>query len=420
MTVMMVSVFALLLVCAFPVGYALVIAAGSAVLFLGGVPAVIAVVKLFQPTQSFPLLAIPFFILSGSLMMSGTLGKQLVAFAAALVGRFHGGLGQVSVVGSTVFGGVSGSAVAEASALGSMLIPWQKREGYPAAFAAAVTSSSSVIAGLIPPSIPLIIYATVSNASIASLFIAAVLPGLLLAAGMMVVCYVSGRMRSFPRLEGGGGGLRALGASLVTAAPALLMPVFIIALLRLGIATPTEVSVIAVAYAIVVSTLLYRDLTLARLRDALVTTAVTTGVVMLVITASSLVGHVLITERVPAIVANWAMTVLQEPWLIILAMNLIMLFVGMFLDLPAAILLLGPTFVAIGQAIGIDPIQLGIMVAINLSIGLFTPPIGTTLFIGAAIARVPILAVVRELWPFYLVALTVLGLISYVPALTLY
>lgn len=419
MTVMMVSVFALLLVCAFPVGYALVIAAGSAVLFLGGVPAVIAVVKLFQPTQSFPLLAIPFFILSGSLMMSGTLGKRLVAFAAALVGRFHGGLGQVSVVGSTVFGGVSGSAVAEASALGSMLIPWQKREGYPAAFAAAVTSSSSVIAGLIPPSIPLIIYATVSNASIASLFIAAVLPGLLLASGMMVVCYVSGRMRNFPRLEGGGG-LRALGSSLVTAAPALLMPVFIIALLRLGIATPTEVSVIAVAYAIVVSTLLYRDLTLARLRDALVTTAVTTGVVMLVITASSLVGHVLITERVPAIVANWAMTVLQEPWLIILAMNLIMLFVGMFLDLPAAILLLGPTFVAIGQAIGIDPIQLGIMVAINLSIGLFTPPIGTTLFIGAAIARVPILAVVRELWPFYLVALTVLGLISYVPALTLY
>ena len=174
------------------------------------------------------------------------------------------------------------------------------------------------------------------------------------------------------------------------------------------------------AYAIVVSTLLYRDLTLTRLRDALVTTAVTTGVVMLVITASSLVGHVLITERVPAIVANWAMTVLQEPWLIILAMNLIMLFVGMFLDLPAAILLLGPTFVAIGQAIGIDPIQLGIMVAINLSIGLFTPPIGTTLFIGAAIARVPILAVVRELWPFYLVSLVVLALISYVPALTLY
>jgi tripartite ATP-independent transporter DctM subunit len=419
MTVMMVSVFALLLVCAFPVGYALVIAAGSAVLFLGGVPAVIAVVKLFQPTQSFPLLAIPFFILSGSLMMSGTLGKQLVAFAAALVGRFHGGLDQVSVVGSTVFGGVSGSAVAEASALGSMLIPWQKREGYPAAFAAAVTSSSSVIAGLIPPSIPLIIYATVSNASIASLFVAAVLPGLLLAAGMMVVCYFSGRLRNFPRLEGGGG-LRALGGALVTAAPALLMPVFIIALLRLGIATPTEVSVIAVAYAIVVSTLLYRDLTLTRLRDALVTTAVTTGVVMLVITASSLVGHVLITERLPAIVANWAMTVLQEPWLIILAMNLIMLFVGMFLDLPAAILLLGPTFVAIGQAIGIDPIQLGIMVAINLSIGLFTPPIGTTLFIGAAIARVPILAVVRELWPFYLVSLVVLALISYVPALTLY
>ncbi|MCW7543399.1 TRAP transporter large permease [Aurantimonas litoralis] len=419
MTVFMVAVFAVLLILSFPVGYALIIASGSAVLFLGGVPSVIAVVKLFQPTQSFPLLAIPFFILSGSLMMSGTLGRKLVEFAAALVGRFHGGLGQVSVVGSTIFGGVSGSAVAEASALGSMLIPWQKREGYPPAFAAAVTSSSSVIAGLIPPSIPLIIYAAVSNASIASLFVAAILPGLMLASGMMIVCYASGRLRGFPRLlpeEGRPTILRVILAS----APALLMPVFIVALLRLGVATPTEVSVIAVAYALVVSSVLYRDLTIARIRTALIETVVTTGVVMLVITASNLVAHVLITERVPSTVATWAMETLKEPWLIILAMNLIMLVVGMFLDLPAAILLLGPTFVAIGQAIGIDPIQLGIMVAVNLSIGLFTPPIGTTLFIGAAIARVPIQTVARELWPFYLVALTVLALISYVPAFTLY
>ncbi|WP_299361205.1 TRAP transporter large permease [uncultured Paracoccus sp.] len=419
MTAMMIAVFAVLLILAFPVGYALIIAAGSAVLFLGGVPPVIAVVKLFQPTQSFPLLAIPFFILSGSLMMSGTLGKRLVDFAAALVGRFHGGLGQVTVVGSTIFGGVSGSAVAEASALGSMLIPWQKREGYPPAFAAAVTSSSSVIAGLIPPSIPLIIFATVSNASIASLFLAAVLPGLMLAAGMMLVCYASGRMRGFPRLSTQVG-LRGIGQAVATAAPALIMPIFIVALLRLGVATPTEVSVIAVAYALLVSVILYRDLTLSRLLDALITTAVTTGVVMLVITASSLVGHVLITERVPATVAAWAMETLRDKWLIILAMNCMMLVIGMFLDLPAAILLLGPMLVAIGQEVGMDPIQLGIMVAVNLSIGLFTPPIGTTLFIGAALARVPIISVVRELWPFYLVAFVVLGLISYVPAFTLY
>lgn len=419
MTIVMVSVFAVLLLLAFPVGYALVISSGAAVMTMGSVPTVIAVVKLFQPTQSFPLLAIPFFILSGALMMSGTLGQRLVAFAAALVGRFHGGLTQVTVVGSTVFGGVSGSAVAEASALGSMLIPWQKREGYPPAFAAATTASSAVIAGLIPPSIPLILYAAVSNASIASLFLAGVLPGLMLAAGMMVVCYFSGRLRGFPLLADTGT-LRDVLKATVTALPALLMPAFIVALLRLGIATPTEVSIIAVFYALLVSALIYRDLTIGRVYAALVGTVVTTGVVMLVIAASNLVGYVLITEAIPNAVTEYAQNVLRERWLIILAMNLVMLVVGMFLDLPAAILLLGPTFVAVGTAIGLDPIQLGIMMVVNLSIGLFTPPIGTTLFIAAAISRQPIGAVVRELWPFYLVALVVLGLMSYVPALILY
>ena len=419
MTAVMTGIFAVLLALSVPVGYALIIAAGTAILFNGGTPTVLAVVKLFQPTQSFPLLAIPFFILSGSLMMSGTLGQKLVQFAAALVGRFHGGMGQVTVVGSTIFGGVSGSAVAEASALGSMLIPWQKREGYPAGFAAAVTASSSTIAGLIPPSIPLILYSTVSNTSIAALFSAAVLPGLMLAAGMMVVCYLSGRIRNFPRLTDSAQ-FRSMGRSLFSALPALLMPFFIVVLLRAGIATPTEVSVIAVFYALVVSLVVYRDLTWARIHGALVGTVVTTGIVMLVITASSLVGHVLISERVPALVAQWAQETLVNAVLIILMMNIIMLIVGMFLDLPAAILLLGPTFVAIGQAIGMDPIQLGVMVCINLSIGLFTPPIGTTLFIGAAIARVPIGAVVRELWPFYLVAFIVLILMSYIPALTIY
>lgn len=419
MTAIMSGVFAVLLALSVPVGYGLIIAAGAAILWVGGTPTVVAVVKLFQPTQSFPLLAIPFFILSGSLMMSGTLGQKLVQFAAALVGRYHGGMGQVTVVGSTIFGGVSGSAVAEASALGSMLIPWQKREGYPGGFAAAVTASSSTIAGLIPPSIPLILYSTVSNASIASLFSAGILPGLMLAFGFMMVCYLSGRLRNFPRLAKKDQ-LNTIGQTFVSALPALLMPFFIVVLLRAGIATPTEVSVIAVFYALVVSTLLYRDLTIARIHSALVNTVVTTGLVMLVITASSLVGHVLISERVPTIVAQWAQEVLVNPILIILMMNIIMLVVGMFLDLPAAILLLGPTFVAIGQAIGMDPIQLGVMICINLSIGLFTPPIGTTLFIGAAIARVPIGTVVKELWPFYLVALTVLILISYVPALTIY
>lgn len=419
MTLVMLGIFGALLVLAFPVGYALVISSGIAVTAVGGVPSVIAVIKLFQPTQSFPLLAIPFFILSGALMMSGTLGQKLVRFATMLVGRFHGGLTQVTVVGSTIFGAVSGSAVAEASALGSVLIPWQKREGYPASFAAAATSSSAVIAGLIPPSIPLIIYATVSNASIASLFLAGIVPGLMLCAGFMLTCYVSGRIRRFPRLAETIAA-RDVIKTTISATPALVLPVLIIVLLRFGIATPTEVSAIAVAYALFVSVVIYRDLTLERLYAALVGTAVTTGVVMLIIAASSLVGYVLITEAIPNAAAQYALDVIKEPWLIILTMNLIMLVVGMFLDLPAAILLLGPTFVAVGGAIGMDLIQLGIMMTVNLSIGLFTPPVGTTLFIGAAISGQPIGSVARELVPFYLVGLVVLALISYVPSFTLY
>lgn len=419
MTLVMIAVFAVLLTAAFPVGYALIVSSGVAVMTMGSVPAVVSVVKLFQPTQSFPLLAIPFFILSGALMMGGELGQKLVRFAAAMVGRFHGGLTQVTVVGSTIFGGVSGSAVAEASALGTMLIPWQKREGYPPAFAAATTASAAVIAGLIPPSIPMILYATVSNASIASLFLAGILPGLLLAAGMMAVCYVSGRLRGFPLLQDKPTA-RSVLKTTFSALPALLMPAFIVVLLRAGVATPTEVSIVAVAYAMLVSAAIYRDLTVKRVYAALIGTVVTTGVVMLVIAASNLVGYVLIMEAVPNMVAEYARNVLREPWLIILAMNVIMLIVGMFLDLPAAILLLGPTFIAVGLSIGMDVVQLGLMMVVNLSIGLFTPPIGTTLFIAAAISRQPIGAIVKELWPFYLVALTVLGLVSYVPAFTLY
>ena len=419
MTAQMLIGFTLFLLMAMPVGYSLVISGWAALSVFGPMPSSMAVMKIFQPTQSFPLLAIPFFILSGGLMMSGKLGQKLVGLASMLVGKYHGGLGQVTVVGSTVFGGVSGSAVAEASALGSMLIPWQKREGYPGAFGAAVTSASSVIAGLMPPSIPLILFATVSNTSIASLFVAAIIPALLLAGGMMTACYIVGKRRGFPRLT-----LKHTRAEVIstflTALPALLMPVFIVVLLRAGIATPTEVSIIAVAYALIVSTVIYRDLTMDRVMSALVNTVITTGIVMLIIAAANIIAYILTSGGVPQAVAQWSVEYLKHPILIILAINVLLLVIGMFLDLPAAILLLGPTLVSIANAIGLDLVQLGIIMCVNLSIGLFSPPIGTTLFVSSAIARERIGAVVKELLPFYLVAIIVLLLVSYVPALIMY
>lgn len=417
MTLTMLLGFALLMMIGLPVGYSLILSATIALVVMGDLPATVILLKVFQPLQNFVLIAIPFFILSGSLMMTGSLGRHLIAFATRLVGRFRGGLGQVNVAGSALFGGVSGSAVADASAIGGMLIPWMSREGYPPSLSAAITASSSIISVLIPPSIPLILYATVSNQSVAELFVAGVIPGLLLVVGLAAVCWVLGHLRRLP-LFAGAGDAPSLGRALTTAAPAISLPLLIVILLRMGIATPTEVSVLAVGYALLLRLVIYRDLTLKALVACLIATLVTTGVVMIVIAASNLVGYVLAFENIPQRVSEWALGVFSDPWQIILLMNLAMLVVGMFIDLSAAILLLAPLFVTMANAIGFNLTQLGVMMTINLAIGLFTPPVGTTLFISSAIARVNVGAVARELWPFYLVAMTVLLLVAFVPAIT--
>lgn len=414
----MIWIFLALLLASVPVAFAILGGVAGALWLEGRSMAVLAQ-RLYSPTQSFPMLAIPFFILAGNLMMSGKFGVYLVNVARLLVGRFKGGMGQVSVVGSVIFGGVSGSAVADASALGNALIPVQKRTGYPPAFSAAINSASSTVSVLIPPSIPLILYGLVANVSIVNLFVAGILPGLMLALGMMIAVAVVGYRRNLPRAPLDGG-FAAFRGQLAIALPAMLMPVFVIATLRFGIATPTEVSVMAVAYALLVSGLVYRDLTWRVLWQASVATAMMTGAVMIIIMASSTMQWVLTLERIPQTLAAWVSVTLSEPWMVILALNLVMLVVGTVLDLPAAVLLLGPIFVGIGQAIGLDPVQLGLMMVVNLSIGLYTPPVGTTLFISAAIARVGIGATVRALLPFYVVSLLVLTLISYVPAFTWY
>lgn len=410
--------FFVLLFLAVPVGHVLVIASGTAVGTADFPPMVIIAQQMFAPTQSFPMLALPFFILAGSLMMSGELGRNLIGFATALVQRYRGGLGAVSVVGSAVFGGVSGSAVADATALGSMLIPWQQKEGYPAGFTAANNAASAMIAVLIPPSIPLILYSLVSGESISALFLAGVLPGLAITAVFVLVCNLSARLRDFPYKPAAfdWSEFRTLFAK---ALPALMLPVMILVLLRFGIATPTEVSVLATLYALAMGLFVYRDMTLNRFKEAIVSAGVATGVVMLVIMGSAAVGWLATYMQIPQTFAAWCVATLKDPWLIILAMNGIMLVVGMFIDLPAGILLLGPIFVPLAHTIGLDTLQLGIMMVLNLSVGLFTPPVGTTLFISSAIARVSIIKASKELMPYYAAALFVLGLFSYIPMLTL-
>jgi len=414
----MIWVFAMLLFIAVPVAYAMLGGVAFA-LWLDAKPLAVIMQRLYTPTQSFPMLAIPFFIMAGNLMMSGKFGVYLVNIARLLVGRFKGGLGQVSIIGSVMFGGVSGSAVADATALGNALIPVQKKEGYPSGFAAAINSASSTVSVLIPPSIPLILFGLVANVSIIDLFVAGILPGVMLGVGMFVAVWWVARRDNLPRapLEGG---FKAFRSQIFAATPALLMPVFVIFTLRFGVATPTEVSVMAVAYALLVSDLVYRDLTLKDIWKGAVDTAMMTGAVMFIIMASSTIQWLMTSAGVSQSLAIWVADTFYSPWMVILALNIVMLIIGAFLDLPAAILLLGPLFVIIGNSIGLDTVQLGIMMVVNLSVGLYTPPIGTTLFISAAIAKVGIGETVKALVPFYLVALAVLMMVSYLPFLTIY
>jgi TRAP-type transport system large permease protein len=418
MSFLIIAVFLLTALASVPIAHGLLIAALVAAATSSRIPMDILVQTMVQQVQSFPLIAIPFFMLTGSLMMGGKLGEALIGVLTRIIGRYHGGPAQVGVLSSTIFGGVSGSAVADASAIGSLMIPWHKRLGYPPAFSAATLAAAATIDILIPPSIPMILFAITANASIAALFVAGILPGLLMCAGFMGACWWVGKRRNFlcdtqkmVRSE--------FLKMLAYASPALLLPVLIIVFLRFGIATPTEVAILSTLYSGLVSAFLYKDLGWKRLNLAVINAGLATGVVLLVIMASAAIGWLLTFDQMPNGIVEWAKNNLSQGWMVILMMNLLMLVCGMFIDLPAAVLLLTPVFVPLATSIGMDPIQLGIMMTVNLAIGLYTPPVGTTLFITSALAKVKVGETVRELGPFYLVAFTVLFLVSYVPAMIL-
>jgi tripartite ATP-independent transporter DctM subunit len=419
MSLVLVVAFTILMLLAIPVGHALVIAAGVTLAWQGDLPLMIVAQQMYQQTQSFPMLALPFFMMAGSLMLGGKLGEELLNFATKAMQRWRGGPLSTTVVASVVFGGVSGSAVANASALGSVLIPWQKRQGYPAGLCAANNATSAIIDILIPPSIPLILYSLVSGVSIADLFTAGILPGILLAGGLILTCSLIARRRGIHSEDPAVSRMQLLKLAALSG-PALLMPILILLGLRFGIATPTEISVLAVVYALALSAFFYRDLTWKRFYHSLIESGIATGVVMLVIMGSAIVGWILTFDEVPTRFAEWVTATISNPFLVILAMNILLLIVGMPLDLPPAILLLGPIFVPLAASIGLDPVQLGIIMVLNLGIGLYTPPIGTTLFISSSIARASLADTTRELWPFLAVSMLVLLAMSYIPALTLY
>jgi C4-dicarboxylate transporter DctM subunit len=395
--------FLVLMLLNVPVSYAMGIASFAA-LWWAGLPLALVVQRMTTSVDSFVLLAVPLFILAGNLMARSGIARDLIAFALALFGRFRGGLAHANVGAATLMGGVTGSAVADASALGASLIPPMMRAGYPGSLAAAISACSSLITVLIPPSVPAIIFAVVTGTSVTDLLLAGVIPGLLMAAAMMGTTAFLARRGT---MEEGRTAvpLRALGGVLRRSLVALAMPLVIIGSIRYGIATPTEAAVVAVAYALLAGLFYYRSIRLVHLPRIFLESTLTTGVVMLMIASANLYGLILTRGQVGVEAANFVTSLTTDKHLVLLGIVALYLAAGTVIDLGAGIIILVPVLFPVTQALGIDPVAFGTITVLALAIGLVTPPVGSSLFICCGIARAPLMAASAAALP-YIAALT--------------
>jgi len=372
--------------------------------------------KMLGGVDNFVLLTIPLFLLAGTLMNVGGITERIIVFARAMVGHRRGGLSSVTVLSSMFFAGISGSATAESSALGTILIPTMERQGMPASFAAALVGVSAIMGPIIPPSITMIVYGVLSGASIGQLFLAGVVPGILIAGGFLI--YVSWRAKrsGFPVTDKASWAER--GASIVRTTPALLLPLIIIVGIKGGIFTATESAAIAVLYALIIGTI-YREVTWKRLREALTATAVVTAALMFIVSMASIVSFVFALEGVPAAVAKTVLSISDNPFAILLMLNLVLLLLGMFLEPITILILTMPILLQMARILEMDLVQFGMMAILNVVIGLSTPPVGVCLFIVCAISGKSLVEVSREAIPLLLIAILVLALVALVPAVSL-
>jgi tripartite ATP-independent transporter DctM subunit len=368
-------------------------------------------------TQSFSLLAIPFFILAGDLMTKGGLSRRLVGVADACVRHVKGGLGIVTVLSATFFAAISGSAPATTAAIGSIMIPEMAKRGYRPEFAAALAVAAGIIGPVIPPSIIFVIWGVIAEQSIAKLFLAGIVPGLLMSVGLCLACVRYASRNAIEREP------RASAAEIGRAAWdgkwALVAPFVVLGGIYGGIFTPTEAAVVATVYALFVGLFLYRELEWRDLPGIVMGSMRTTAIVMFIIAAAAPFGWLVAMEQLPPKIAAGLAGISDEPWVILLSVNVLLLLIGMVMDNIAAMIILGGVLIALGKTLGMDPIQLGAMVSINFAIGMATPPFGYALFVGAAISNLSIERISRELWPLIGVLIAVLALVTYVPAVTL-
>ena len=421
LTVLCVS-FTLLLLLGVPVAFSIGLASVATIL-AAGLPVAIVFQKMVGGMQVFSFLAIPFFVFAGELMLYGGIADRIVKFANSLVGHVRGGLGMSNVVGCTLFGGVAGSPLADVSAMGSVMIPLMKKEGYHADYAVNVTTHAALVGALMPTSHNLIIFALattgIASVSVFNLILAGIIPALLLTVANLVAAYWVAVKRGYPT-HGKFPGWGAVFGAFLAALPGLLVVVIILAGILSGIFTATESAATAVFWALLITVLVYRTLSWENFLKACAKACKTTGVVLLLIGISAAFGYFMALYEVPQKTGELMKSVTTEPWLIFLMVNVLLFVLGTFLDMAATILICTPIFLPICQQFGMDPTQFGIMMLINCALGLNTPPVGTTQFVGCAIGGISVGEVMRSILPFYGALIATMMLVTYVPAFSLW
>ncbi|HAG22584.1 MAG: hypothetical protein PWR02_265 [Synergistales bacterium] len=420
MTAFIALTFLVLVLIGMPVGFVLGVTGLFSMLKMG-LGSVLQLVpqRYFAGVDMFTLMAMPFFILAGEIMNKTGITTRLVKFSNVLVGHLQGGLAHANILASVFFAGITGAAVSDTAAIGSMLIPAMVEEGYDKDFSAAVTASSSIIGPTIPPSNIMVIYGAFMQVSIAGLFLAGVLPGLLIAAVLMVMTARISKKRGYPVGERRAT-LKEILVAFKESFVALLMPVIILGGILSGVFTPTEAAAVAVAYSMFIGFFVFRSLSVKDLWPIFLKMARTTGVVFLVIAAASILGWVLTMEQIPEKVATLMLSISTNKWIIMGMILVLLLFVGMFMDIAAALIILGPILHPLAVDIGFDPLHFGIIMVLALNIALMTPPVGACLFVACGISRLTIEQLSREIFPFIIMVVIALLIVTFIPGISLF
>lgn len=416
MTAVLFGVFVTLVIIGVPVSFVLGTASLAAMYFMADYPLQVVVQRMFAGVDSFPLMAIPFFMLAGSLMEKGGITKRIIGFALSLVGSLRGALAHVVTITGVIMGGISGSGVADTAAIGTIMVPEMSKRGYHLPFASALIAASGSIGLIIPPSIAMILYGVASGSSIGDLFIAGFLPGTMIASGFMLVSHVIAIKYGYPKEPPITS--RQRWVSLKESIWALMMPVIIIVGIRMGVFTPTEGGVIATVYAIIIGKFVYKELNWNDFPKILSDATANTAVISFLIATASLFGWLLASEEIPQQISHAILGFSKNKYFILLMINIILLVIGMFLDSGPAIILLVPVFVPIAQSLDVNLTQFGLLMIINLTIGLLTPPVGTALYVSSNISKISLSRLSGAILPFIGVMLFVLMLVTYIPQIT--